>query len=438
MPSKRLMVLLILSGSAVACAAQASFKLVGSAEFNRAAPGTVNVEYSGPAPAAGSSYLVAASWKVYWNSKAGERIHSASVSGIDVDTTFQTLLLHLTGDLPPYDPATTWKVVFVPSEATTEMPQIISGTQAAHAPGTPIPGTPNDTAAQKKSCSNTEASQQPFFCPPPAGKTPDIILAGSFLAGGGTKPIYAMQVKGTLSSPRTILGFHPSIATDIEINESKKPPVNTSTFNPDSITAGVAFNRVIPVQKGILYGMILQAGTPSFEFSASDPSSSVLFNPSVSLVLNSWQPSKSVFATLYPYFALETGENMSKPSVVEKVPVNFSDYNAIVREVLGADAVYAVESSDRKGTTFSITGAYRARIPEYAEPQIRTFHEKTTVTLGTNTRHWFEGDLNFSPWSFKYLAINGKYQYGELPPLFKLVDHSFTIGFTLQANQTRK
>ena len=427
MRSNPLFATLILLSWVAAAAAQDGFKLVGTAEFNRTAPATVDVEYTGAAaPAADSPYLDASNWKVYWTA-AGGQVHVAGVASVSADTMFQALMLHLTGDVPPLS-TTTWKVLFTAQGAAVEMPQLIAGTPLPHPPAQP--GQPSVAAAKK----------QPFFSPPPAGKTPDITLTGSFQAAGGSKPIYALELKGTLQSPRAAAGFHPAVATDIAINENKKPPTNTTSFNPDSITAGLAFDRVFAVQRASLYGVIVQMGLPNGEFSASDPSSTILFNPAASLVLNSWQPRahKLVYATLYPYFALEAGRNLSKPSSIGKTPVNFSNYNNIVRTVLGADAAYMVASPDGKGNIFSLTGTYRVRLPEFAEPQVRTLHQTTAITLGTNARHWFEGDLNYSPWSFKYLALTGKYQYGELPPLFKLVDHSFSIGFTLQASQSVK
>jgi hypothetical protein len=179
---------------------------------------------------------------------------------------------------------------------------------------------------------------------------------------------------------------------------------------------------------------------PDFEFSTSDPSSNFIFNPAATFVLNSWQPPKhpSLYATLYPFMALEIGENISKPASIEKVPVNLANYSAIMRGVLGADAKLAITATDHKSDTFSLTGSYRVRLPAFDEPEVRTLHRVTTVDLTTKARHWFEGDINYAPWSFKYLAITGKYQYGELPPLFKLVDHCFTLGLTLQASQAHK
>jgi len=74
----------------------------------------------------------------------------------------------------------------------------------------------------------------------------------------------------------------------------------------------------------------------------------------------------SLYATLYPFMALEVGENLSKPATIEKVPVNWANYNAIMRGVLGADAALGTATPNGKGSmvsTFSLTGSYRVRLP---------------------------------------------------------------------------
>jgi hypothetical protein len=202
----------------------------------------------------------------------------------------------------------------------------------------------------------------------------------------------------------------------------------------------VAFTRVVPVQHGQLYGLKLRMGLPNFEFSAADPSAAITFDPSAVFVLNSWQPKghPSLYATLYPFLALELGKNLSKPTAIETVPVDLASYNGIVRGVLGTDAALVTVTPDDSGNlvnTFSLTGSYRVRLPAFDEPEVRTLHQVTTIELTTRARHWVEASANYAPWSFKYLAITAKYQYGELPPLFNLVDHCFTVGLTLQASQ---
>jgi hypothetical protein len=436
-------ILCVLACCAAAWADAAKTGLAGTAERNRQDLSVVYVDYSGPAPDAASPYLDRASWQVYWSSGSDGPLHRIGIDGVTIDPHSQmpVLQLRLSGETPPLDAK--WTVLFAPASA---LPQVIQGTtpKGGAEPGQPL------VPPQSASGESATATKASFFKPSSNGGTPDVSLSASFLAAGGTKPIYALEVKGTVVAAKSPLGFHPGLSADIAINQNTTPPVNKTTFSPDSITAGLAFKRVLylgslqeippsaPPRDCIVCGAILQMNLPKGEFSASDPSSNIVFNPTATLVLNSWQPGRHTpyFGTFYPFFALEAGNNLSKPSTVNKVAVHFSNYDAIVRGVLGADAVFAKDTPDRTAQIFSITGSYRVRLPAFDEPQVRTFHQKTAVTLGTNARHWFEGNINYSPWSFKYLALTGKYQYGELPPLFKQVDHKFTIGLTLQANQT--
>jgi len=439
----RLIVLLLLSASAAAHAADTKFQLTGKSELERGTdPPVIDVDYTGANPAVGTPYLDPGSWKIFWTAEGQPQIHRADVSAISVDTAVQKLQLTLAGDTPKERFA--WSVLLNPPGAPSVMPQMIAGTAPREAPTAPGQPSPNAKPPAQKSCDN--ATNSPAFCPP-SGSTPaDITLTASFLAAGGTKPIYSLSLKGKYLFSDTVIGFHPGISTDLEINQNTKPPVAITTFSPNSITAGLAFNRVLhfnpsaPGKDATIYGAILNFNLPSEEMSVSSPSNNIIFNPSISLILNSWQPKShpSIYGTLYPFFAFEGGENLSRPTTVDKIAVNWSSYGAIVRGVSGADAVFAKMSPDKKGNTFSLTGTYRVRLPAFDEPEVRTLHEVTTVRLASKARHWVEADINAAPWSFKYLTITAKYQYGELPPLFQLVDHSFTIGFSLQAVQTNK
>lgn len=439
----RLIVLLLLSTSAATHAADPKFQLTGKSELERGTePPIIDVDYTGANPTAGTPYLDPGSWKIFWTAKGQTQIHRADVISIAVDTAVQKLQLTLTGDTPKEISA--WSVLLNPTGPPSVMPQMIAGTAPKEAPSASGQPAPNAKPVAKKSCDN--AADSPKFCPP-SGSTPaDFTLTASFLAAGGTKPIYSLSLKGKYLFQDTVIGFHPGVSTDFEINQNTKPPVAITTFSPNSITAGLAFNRVLhfnpsaPGKDATLYGAILNFNLPSEEMSVSSPSNNIIFNPSISLILNSWQPRShpSVYGTLYPFFAFEGGENLIKPTTIDKIAVNWSNYGAIVRGVSGADAALVKVSSDKKGNSFSLTGTYRVRLPAFDEPEVRTLHEITTVRLDSKARHWVEADINAAPWSFKYLTITGKYQYGELPPLFQLVDHSFTIGFTLQAVQANK
>jgi len=461
--------LLILTCCALAWPAETKFKLTGKAELERGAQLTADVDYTGALPPGPNPFTTASSWRVYWSDKPDSQVHAAEVLSVDPDIPDQKIRLHLAGgDIPG---GASWTVLFNPAGPPYVLPQVISGTPTkaapnSHAqqpasvepgvnPGTPEtnPTKPEENKPAKTDCGST--GNKPAFCPVEKGALPDVSLTASYLAAGGTKPIYSLSLKGALQFSGDILSFNPAISTDIEINQNLKPPANSTNFDPDSITAGLTFTRLVvakyaepvqsnqPAQDHLFLGAKLLFALPDFEFSTSDPSSNFIFNPAATFVLNSWMPPKhpSLYATLYPFMALEVGENLSKPATIEKVPVNWANYNAIMRGVLGADAALGTATPNGKGSmvsTFSLTGSYRVRLPAFDEPEVRTLHQITTIDMTTKARHWFEGDINYAPWSFKYLAITGKYQYGELPPLFKLVDHCFTLGLTLQGSQANK
>ena len=427
----KLLSIFLLTWCASLSFAQPSFKLVGTTEPE---PGTsiIDVDYTGPKPADASPYLLPGNWKVRWSTTADSATTSVSVRSLSVDTETHKLRLELTGILPPAEEMVSkyWTVLFNPPDASPELPQVVSST----------PSIAQKPAGVTKDCKNKQSDRKPFFCPPAAGQTPDVSFTGSFLAAGGTKPIYAFSVKGNLVSPKVVLGLNPGLAADIEINQNVQPPNNRTRFDPDSITAGLSFTRTIPVQKSRLYGINLQFGLPSGEFTRSDPSSNIIVSGMSSFVLNPWKLSghKSAFVTLYPLLGFEAGHNLNKPTQISSVPVDLSNYNGIFRGLAGGDAVFGVASPDRTTNVFAITTTYRVRLPALDEPFEKTLHQITTVDLTTKARNWIQVEVTYAPWAFKYVALDAKYQYGSLPPLFNLVDHKFTLGLTLQAVQSRK
>jgi hypothetical protein len=239
-----------------------------------------------------------------------------------------------------------------------------------------------------------------------------------------------------------LLGFHPGVTGAVEINQDAQPPNNRTTIDPNSITAAFAFQRLKPLRKhrAGLYGLQFDEALPGGEFCRTDPSSNIVFRSSLLFGFSSISSPKhpSLYGTIYPVLALEAGKNLNKPNTIAMTAVDLSHYNAIFRGVVGSDAVFAVASADRSADVFSVSGSYRVRLPASDEPFVETLHQVTTVSLTTKARNWIQANVNYAPWGFKYLSLTAKYEYGELPPLFSLVDHQFTIGFTLQAVQSGK
>lgn len=409
--------------------AQTKFALTGVATPEPVSPPIIDVDYQGPAPDKNSAYIAKENWRVKWTTAPDSSATSVQVEAVSIDKTTDKILLHVSGTLPSDVRAVYWTVLFIPGDAIPLLPQISLST----------PNPRNQPKPPKTDCDNDNIDLQPNFCPPGTGAIPDFSLTGSFLAAGGTKPIIAAELKTDLifSPNHELRGFYPGIKTAVEVNQNVQPPNNRTRFDPDSIIAGLTFTRIEPIQKSVLYGVEIQFQLPEGEFNRKDPSSNII---AASLTRFAFKPLQrgSFYATLYPALGIETGRNLNRPSTIDMVPVNLSQYKGIFRGIVGADSSIGVASEDRKTDIFTITGAYRVRVPAIDEPFVKTIHQVTTVDLTTKARHWVEVDITSSPWNWKYFALNATYQYGSLPPLFAFVDHKFTIGFTLQAVQTRK
>ncbi len=418
---------LILSAASVC--AQTKVTLTGVATPEPVSPIIIDVDYKGTAPDKTSAYMEKENWKVKWTLAPDASATAVQVDAVSTYVTGDKILLHVSGTLPTNVRAVYWTVLFSPDNSVPLLPQIASFT----------PNPRNQANPPAKDCDNAAANLQPYFCPPGTGVTPDFSLTGSFLAAGGTKPIIQAELKADMifSEERKLWGFYPGISTAVEVNQNVQPPNNRTRFDPDSIIAGLTFTRIKRVHNPLLYGIETQFQLPEGEFSRQDPSSNIITG---GLTRFGLKPLKvaSFYATLYPLLGVETGRNLNRPSEVDKTPVDLSRFKGIFRGMVGADASIGLASEDQKTDIFTITGSYRVRLPAIDEPFVKTIHQVTTVDLTTKARHWVEVDVTSSPWNWKYFALNAKYQYGELPPLFSFVDHKFSIGFTLQAVQSRK
>jgi hypothetical protein len=407
----------------------------------------LDVNYTGTFPVDPSAYTTKDAWRVWVkrpSQATPEELEVTSVEKIvSARFTINKLRLTLSGNLPTGNDVVTsaWHALFNPSKA--------SGIEGLSFDSvvTAVIITPETegAATAKPSCGNSPPAPTPYFCAPAQGAPADISLSGSFLAGGGTKPIYAFELKGGVyktDAVPVLLGFHPGVTATVEINQYVQPPSNRTTFDPNSITAALALQHLKTFRKprAGLYGLQFDEALPGGEFSRTDPSSNIIFRSSLLFGFRSISSPKhpKLYGTIYPVVALEAGRNLNKPSMIAMTAVDLSHFNAIFRGVVGSDAVIAVPSRDRSADVFSVSGSYRARLPAFDEPFVETLHQVTTVSMTTKARNWIQANVNCAPWRFKYLSLNAKYEYGDLPPLFTLVDHQFTVGFTLQAVQSGK
>jgi hypothetical protein len=413
----RLLPIVLALGSAAA--AQAPFTLTGVVPDR----GSIDVDVTGATPADLTVFESTASWRVSVEKPGSKQFVRVRVDDpIKYYPRLRKLILHLSGDIPAADTFNTssWVASFVP----------------------PLDSAYPDTTLQYSAPTPcAQPSSISFLCVPASGSTPDISVSGSFTAAGGSKPIYQFELLSNLYSNAQVFSFNPGISAQVEINQNASPPVNRTTFDPDSIQAGLSFQHLYPVRSHFLdlNGIQFDEALPGGEFTRKDPTSNIVAGSTVKFDLRSFLVQNHLtYGALNPLIGIETGHNLNKPRVFDSVPVDLSQYNAIFRGVAGADGILARKSQDKTVDVWSITATYVVRLPATDEPLVKTLHQVTTVQLTDRARHWVEVDGSVSPWSFKYLAINAKYQYGSLPPAFNFVDHSFTIGLSLRASQAKK
>jgi hypothetical protein len=404
------------------CARADDFQLSGPAVAEQTANG-VNLNISTAGAAAGpvdqARYENTANWQVMWYARKAEIPNHVDVVSVAIGTKVQKVTLRLAGNLPSGDPrAMIWTVLFLPPREMAAVPALLTSTQLASA---------------------GHGVKEHLISPLQSGDQPDVIVSGSFLAGGNTKPIYTIQEQASLyATEKKILGFAPGFSSSLAINQGAQPPNNRTRLDPDSIQGAFSFWRIDSIQRGPLYGMTTKVDLVNGEFARSDPSANITAGFLSTLILRRKRLSNSAFFALYPALGLEGGHNLKPPGSLQGAPVDLSHYAGIFRGVAGADAIFAIAAADRMSSLFSITGTYRVRLPVTDEPFVESLHGQTVVDLTTKARHWVEVDVIYSPPRWQFLGLTAKYQFGSLPPIFSFVDQQVSLGLLFQAKQTRK
>ena len=295
----------------------------------------------------------------------------------------------------------------------------------------------------------TLPQQARFFSPVTASQPATVSVTGSFSAGGGTKPIYAIKELGNIAPVERYRLFanHPSISSlpiltsEVDINQSVnasgEPAGYRSRIDPDSISVGAALWKVKPYSHGPLYDLTLHLQLADFEFARTDPASAYTGGFGLEPINKPWQNSTGTIALNSDlYLGIEAGRNLTRPKTLDGIAVDLSRYDTILRGVTGADLNFAIQSEDLSAVVFSAAATYRVRLPAFDEPFVTEFHQTKSVGLSTKPRNWVDLSLGYNPFHWQYFSFTAEYKYGSQPPIFSLVDHSATIGITFSASQS--
>jgi hypothetical protein len=243
----------------------------------------------------------------------------------------------------------------------------------------------------------------------------DIYFSGSAAGARGSKPLYSFESK---------LGY----LWDLERLGSlglrgTADAASQSNIDPDSITAGATYQKVFVIAPAT--GIILTSDFIGAEFDTSNRTRNLTSKADGTLVIPSARMGETNFVTADFLVGVEGGHNY-------RHKLNEEGLGNFWRWKFGATAYFtALNPPGLKRINF--TTEYKVRVLQSAEPFIEKINEKDVVSFLKKPRHYVASDMDlmFS----KALGITLKYRYGSLPPAFRFIDHSASIGLTFQMKQ---
>lgn len=247
----------------------------------------------------------------------------------------------------------------------------------------------------------------------------DIYFSGAAAGARGSKPLYSFESKlGYLFS----LKRKGAIGPRAEVNAASE-----SDIDPDSIKAAVRYEKVFVF--GAARGLILRSDAFGLEFDKDNRNRNLMTELNGTFVLPPARLGESAFAALDLMAGFEGGHNYRHELDEDEGLGN------LWRWKFGANAYFlALDPPLFRRIDFSTE--YKVRLLNSREPFTETVGGDEVTTLSKKPRHYVGSDLDlmFSD----ALGVSLKYRYGSLPPQFKFVDHSASVGLTFKLKQANK
>lgn len=247
----------------------------------------------------------------------------------------------------------------------------------------------------------------------------DLYFSGTAAGARESKPLYAFEAKlGYLFS----LKQKGAIGPRAEVSAASE-----SNIDPDSIKAAVNYQKAFVF--GRAHGLILRSDAIGLEFDKKNRNRNLMTELNGTYVPPPYALNENTFVAADLMAGFEGGHNY-RHALNEDMGLG-----KLWRWKLGVNAyLLALKPPVFKRIDFS--AEYKLRLLHSAEPFTETIDGEEVTTLRKKPRHYVGSDLDlmFSD----ALGLTLKYRYGSLPPAFKFVNHSATIGLTFKLKQANK
>ena len=259
----------------------------------------------------------------------------------------------------------------------------------------------------------------------------DLYLAAAAIATRHAKPVYSIDMKlghlFTLPKDKLgSLGFTSSLKAD-----------EGSEVDPDSIKVSATHQKIVPFKPST--GMILRSEFLGGEFERKTSTRNLIsgvdatiFFPSKRLV-KTCPPGASSCKETLTLISMELVSGLEGGRDFPRGP-NPLPSKKILRGKLGANAYLNIYSLWNLHE-ISWTGEYKVRIPTTEEPFTGFINGTKTTLSTTKARHYVQTQLAFLFQSNYGVSLS--YEYGSLPPGFKMLHHKVSAGLFVQFKQAR-
>ena len=248
----------------------------------------------------------------------------------------------------------------------------------------------------------------------------DIYFSGLAAGARGSKPLYSFESKvGYLFS----LGRKGAIGPRAEVNAASE-----SNIDPDSIKAAVSYEKAFVF--GPARGLILRSDALGVEFDKENRNRNLMTELNGTLVLPPARLNDNTFAAIDFMTGFEGGHNY-RHTLDED-----NGLGGLWRWKFGINVYFVALKPPRVFKRIDFNAGYNVRLLHTAEPFTETIGGEEMTRLTKKPRHHVSSNLDFM--FSDALGISLKYQYGSLPPAFKLVNHSASVGLTFKLKQANK
>jgi hypothetical protein len=250
-------------------------------------------------------------------------------------------------------------------------------------------------------------------------KDSDFYFAGEIVKTSGVKTAYTTEIKIEPRFGRGLLTYSPFF----HINTSTDPDAD-----PDTMDIGFKVTRSFPFNyeetdkwQPRLTSVYLSVGG-KIESTRDFDNTNFIVDPTLDFVISPFPIGKKATFTIDPIVGVEVGKNLNSPLPAAK--------GAGIARILGGLDMLLDIPIEHGIDGITLSGAYTRRWLLKRELGFKVNDDKTLslTEFGKSPRDFVEAKIDFNINKFfgPYIA----YDWGQVPPSYKLLDHRVRIGLT--------